>query len=313
MNEYLAFFLGVLCAGLGGELFVRGAAGLARLLRVKAGLIGATVVAFATSSPELSVSINAALTHQPSIALGDALGSNVVNVALILGVTLAFSRISQPGDMLRRDLPVALFIPVLTGVLCLDGEISRLDGALLLLLFASWLAATVLDGRRQRSESEGDANHQGDAPAGWLVVARGLTGLALLVLAGKLVVLGAAGIATALGVDPFVVGVIIVAIGTSAPELATAVMAKLRNLDEISLGTILGSNIFNGSFIIGIAALISPIKVPSQEVTLSLAFGILALLLCLPGRANTLERGRGAALLVLYASHLALLLRLPMP
>ena len=130
MNDYLALFLGVVCAAIGGELFVRGAVGLAHWARISPGIIGATVVAFATSSPELSVSINSAITGQPQIGLGNALGSNVVNVALILGLALLISGIKSPRDSVKRDFPVALLIPIITGALFLDGELSRFDGVL---------------------------------------------------------------------------------------------------------------------------------------------------------------------------------------
>jgi cation:H+ antiporter len=128
MNDYVALILGVACAGIGGELFVRGAVGLAHWARISPGIIGATVAAFATSSPELSVSINAALAGKSQIALGDALGSNVVNVALILALALVISGIQIPRDTIKRDFPVALLIPIITGLLFLDGELSRIDG-----------------------------------------------------------------------------------------------------------------------------------------------------------------------------------------
>ena len=154
MNDYLALILGVGCAGIGGELFVRGAVGLAFWARISPGIIGATVVAFATSSPELSVSINAALAGKPQIGLGDALGSNVVNVALILALALLISGIQSPRDSIKRDFPVALLIPIITGVLFLDGELSRLDGLLMLGMFIAWLVAAVIEARKQRSAAE---------------------------------------------------------------------------------------------------------------------------------------------------------------
>src|SRR5512145_2220419 len=135
MKDFLVLLFGVACAGLGGELFVRGVVGLAHWARIAPGLIGATVAAFATSSPELSVSINAALAGKPQIALGDAIGSNVVNVTLILALALVISGIQCPRDSIRRDFPVALLVPVLTGVLFADGTLSRADGLLMLGIF----------------------------------------------------------------------------------------------------------------------------------------------------------------------------------
>lgn len=306
MNDYAALLFGVVCAGLGGELFVRGAVGLAHWARVTPGIIGATVAAFATSSPELSVSINAALAGKPQIALGDALGSNVVNVALILGLALVISGIQSPRASVRRDFPVGLLIPPITGVLFLDGELSRLDGWLMLGMFFAWLVATIIEARKQRSAADEILGEH----RGWLVVLSCVSGLAFLVAAGNFIVTGARGIALALGVDEFIVGATIVAIGTSVPELATTIIAKLRGHDEVGLGTILGSNIFNGIFIVAVAAVIHPIAVAWREVAITLVFGFVALVCTYPARTGFIERRRGVLLLVLYAAYLAAVLQL---
>ena len=306
MYDYLALILGVVCAGIGGELFVRGAVGVAQWARISPGIVGATVAAFATSSPELSVSVNAALAGEPQIALGDALGSNVLNVALILGVALAISGIQCPRDSVKRDFPVALLIPAITGVLFLDGELSRFDGALLLGMFAVWLVATVIEARRQRSAAERVLGEQ----RGRLAALYCLAGLAFLVAAGRLIVAGAGGIARAHDIDEFIVGALIVAVGTSVPELATTIISKLRGHDEVGLGTILGSNIFNGIFIIGVAAVSHPITAAWREVAVTLAFGLLALAFSYPAANGRIERRRGALLLVLYAAYLAAALQL---
>ncbi len=201
MNDYVALFLGVVCAGIGGELFVRGAVGLAHWARISPGIIGATVAAFATSSPELSVSINAALAGKPQIALGDALGSNIVNVALILALALVISGIQSPRDSVKRDFSVALLIPIITGVLFLDGELSRLDGLLMLAMFLAWLVAAIIEARKQRSVAEEVLGEH----RGWLVVLSCVAGLAFLVAAGNLIVAGARGIAIAFGIDEFII------------------------------------------------------------------------------------------------------------
>ena len=305
MNDYVALSVGVICAGIGGELFVRGAVGLAHWARVSPGIIGATVAAFATSSPELSVSVNAALTGKPQIGLGDALGSNVVNVALILGLALVISGIQSPRDSVKRDFPVALLTPIITGVLFLDGELSRLDGFLMLGMFFAWLVAAIVEARKQRSAAEEVLGEH----RGWLVVLSCVVGLAFLVASGNLIVAGARGIAIALGIDEFIIGATIVAIGTSVPELATTVIAKLRGHDEVGLGTILGSNIFNGSFIVAVAAIIHPITVAWREVAITLAFGLVALVFTYPTRTGFIERRRGVFLLLLYAAYLAIILQ----
>lgn len=301
MSDYAILLAGVLAAAAGGELFVRGTVGLASWARISPGIIAATVAAFATSSPELSVSINAALAGTPEIALGDALGSNVVNVALILGLALTIAPLRSPRDALRRDFPVALMVPVITGALFLDGELSRTDGAVLLILFIGWFIATAVEARRQRSAAERILGESRIALAGAL----GLGGMALLVLAGKLIVTGATGIANAFGVDEFVIGATIVGIGTSAPELATTIVARLRRHDEVGLGTILGSNIFNGLLIVAVAAILHPITLRWQEVAVALIFGVTALALSYPLRSAVIGRPRGFMLLALYVAYLA--------
>lgn len=305
MNDYLTLLLGIACAGAGGELFVRGAVGLAHWARISPGIIGATVAAFATSSPELSVSINAALAGNPDIALGDALGSNVVNVSLILGVALVISGIQSPRDSLKRDFPVAALVPILTGVLFLDGVLSRLDGLLLLGMFCAWIVAAVLDARKQRSSAPTVLGE----PRRWGVVLSCVGGLALLVAAGSLIVAGAKGIAAAYGVGEFLVGATVVAIGTSAPELATTVISKIRGHDEVGLGTILGSNIFNGMFVVAMAAIIHPIIMPWREVATALVFGLVVLAVAYPPRTGFIERRRGVLLLVLYVGWLTTILQ----
>ncbi|OGA31476.1 MAG: sodium:calcium antiporter [Betaproteobacteria bacterium RIFCSPLOWO2_12_FULL_64_23] len=309
MNEYVTFVFGVVCAGIGGELFVRGAVGLAHWARISPGIIGATIAAFATSSPELSVSINAALAGEPQIAFGNALGSNVLNVALILALALVISGIQSPRDSVKRDFSVALLIPVITGVLFLDGELSRLDGLLMLCMFFAWLVAAVIEARKQRSAAQAVLGEQ----RAWFAVLSCLAGLAFLVAAGNLIVAAARGIAISLGIDEFIVGATIVAVGTTVPELATTITAKLRGHDEVGLGTILGSNIFNGVFIIGVAAVIHPITVAWREVAIALAFGFVALVFAYPTRRGFIERRRGVLLLVLYAAYLATILQSPAP
>jgi cation:H+ antiporter len=305
MNDYVALGLGVVCAGIGGELFVRGAVGLAHWARISPGIIGATVAAFATSSPELSVSINAALAGRPQIALGDALGSNVINVAMILALALVISGIQSPRDSVKRDFPVALLIPIITGVLFLDGELSRFDGLLMLSMFLAWLVAAIVEARKQRSAAEGVLGEH----RGWLVVLSCAVGLAFLVAAGNLIVTGARGIAIAFGIDEFIIGATIVAVGTTVPELATTLIAKLRGHDEVGLGTILGSNIFNGILVVAVAAIIHPITVAWREVAIVLVFGLVAVVFTYPTRTGFIERGRGVLLLVLYAAYLATILQ----
>ncbi|OGT20183.1 MAG: sodium:calcium antiporter [Gammaproteobacteria bacterium RBG_16_57_12] len=305
MNDYALLLLGIICAGIGGELFVRGAVGLAHWARITPGIIGATVVAFATSSPELSVSISAAMVGKPQIALGDALGSNVVNVALILALALVISGIQSPRDSVKRDFPVAVLVPVITAVLFIDGVLSRLDGLLMLSIFIGWLVAAVIEARKQRSAAQ---EILGAHRAGFIALSC-VAGLVFLVAAGSLIVAGARGIAVSFGIDEFIIGATIVAVGTSVPELATTLIAKLRGHDEISLGAILGSNIFNGLFIVAVAAVIHPITVSWREVAVALVFGLVAVVLTFPTRQGFIGRRRGMLLLMVYAVYLTAILQ----
>ena len=305
MNDLMLLLGGVMCAALGGELFVRGAVGLAHWARIAPGIVGATVAAFATSSPETSVAVASALAGESAIALGDGLGSNVVNVALILGLALLVSGIQSSRDSIRRDFPVAVLVPVLTGALLIDGVLSRTDGCVMLAVFLVWLAATVHSAWRQRSASA--VVEPGEWR--WLTLLTSALGLAFLVAAGLSIVAGARGLALAFGVDEFIVGATVVAVGTSVPELATTLVAKWRGYDEVGLGTLLGSNIFNGVFVIAIAAIIHPISVARDEALVALAFGIAALLLCYPPRGGFIARRRGVVLLLLYFVYLLVVLR----
>ena len=304
MGDYAVLLAGCVCAGLGGEFFVRGSVGLALFLRISPGIVAATVAAFATSSPELSVAVSASLAGSPQITLGDALGSNVVNVALILGLVLAFSGMHCARDSIKRDFPVALLAPAVTAILLVDGVLSRLDALLMLCVFGSWLLATVVEARKQRDLAGGTDGHY----RFWPVLLSLVIGLAGLVVAGNLVVAGARGIAQTFGLGEFVIGAVIVAVGTSVPELATTLIACLRGHDEVGLGTVLGSNIFNGLFIVAIAAMIHPIRIFWQEVAIALTFGVLALVLAYPGQQGGIARWRGGGLLLLYASYVAMLL-----
>lgn len=304
LTDSVTLLLGVLLAGVGGELFVRGAVGIAAAARVPPGIVGATVAAFATSSPELTVAVTSGLEDRSELALGDALGSNVANIGLVLGLVLLVGPMRMAGGVVRRDIAAALSIPVVTGLLALDGTLGATDAGVLLVLFATWLGASITAARRERSAAEDVLGERAPARALlWSAV-----GLVLLVLAGRMIVSSTKGLGADLGLDAFVVGVVFVAIGTSVPELATAVIARVRGHDEVGLGTILGSNVFNGALIVPVAALLSPIDVDWGEIAVSLAFGLALVLLIAPVGGAVLGRARGLVLLGGYASSVVVLL-----
>lgn len=298
LDDLLAVLAAIALAAAGGEAFLKSILGAAIHLRVPKRVVAITLAAFATSSPELTVSSVAALAGEPQIGLGDALGSNVVNIALIFGLALLYGAVPTRRDDFGRDFYLALAVPVLTLVFVLDGQLARVEALLLLAAFAAWLAVTLRRALRERdAPAELDAR---ELSAGRSLLL-GALGLAALIAAGRLFVGGATGIASAFAVDTYVVGVVLVAIGTSLPELVTVLLSRLRGHDDVGVGTLIGSNLFNGLAIVGIAGVIHPIAVPLAEVALTLACGMAALLMLRPDRHGLIGRGRGALLLLLYA------------
>lgn len=292
----------IVLAALGGELFLKGVLGMAAALRVSKLLVATTLAAFATSSPELTVSTVAALAGRPEIGLGDALGSNVVNIALIFGVALLFGPVQVAPRELGRDFALALAVPGLTLWLARDGLLTRTEGIVLLLVFAGWLVCLLRAALAARGAQVADPDGQP-----WRSLLFGAIGLAFLVIAGRWFVGGATGVARALGIHAYLVGATVVAVGTSLPELVTVLLSRWRGHDEIGVGTLLGSNLFNGLAIVGTAASLHPIAAPPAEIAVALGAGLLALLLLIPGPAAVIGRGRGGLLLALYGLFVAAL------
>ncbi len=305
MNAYLSMLLGVIFAGVGGEFFVKAVVRFAQKARIAPRVVATTVAAFATSSPELSVAVNSALAGHSEIALGNALGANVINISLILAIALIVAGMNTPRESVSRDMPVAFMVPLLMAVLAMDGTFSRVDGLLMLGLFLVWLIVTVTEARRMR-----DSVPASDSPFHlWKNIGYGLAGLALLFASGSFIVEGATAIAESYGIAPFVIGATIVALGTTMPELATTLISLYRGHDEIGLGTILGSNIFNGLFIVGVAAIIQPFKVDFLETATALAFGAIVIFMAWPDKSGRLGRRRGILLIGIYVVYLVTIMQ----
>ncbi len=298
----VSLLAGVLLAGLGGELFLRGVLGFARWMRIPAAIAAATFGAFATSSPEVFVSTIAALKGEPAIGLGDATGSNVVNIALILAVALLIKPLVTRRKTIALDYGVAIGATLGIGLMAIDGSISRIEGGLLLLAWAAWMVAHVRAAQRQRSKPEAVA---GIRP--WRIAVDSASGLALLITAGSLVVSGATAIAAGFGIPPYLIGATLVALGTSMPELATTLVAVFRGHDDVGVGTLLGSNVFNALFIVGLTAVITPIPTQGAGLWIALAAGALAVACVWPGAREILTRARGVLLVVIYSITLSLL------
>lgn len=293
-SDVLTLLAAIPLAAIGGASFLNGMLGIAAKLRLPNVLVATTLAAFATSSPELAVSSLAALAGQPGIGLGDALGSNVVNFGLILGAGLLWGPLAANLADCRRDFLLALAVPVLTWLLMLDGTLVRAEGLLLLALFALWMVLVTRQAIACQREAPDSAGGTGGAGRALLQLGGGL---AALVLAGQLFIAGASAIALAMGLHPYIVGATVVAAGTSLPELVTVVFSRLRGHDDVGLGTLLGSNLFNGLAIVGVAAAIHPITVPRAAVGVALAFGMLTVLLVMP-RGGAI----GLALLAAYGA-----------
>ena len=280
----LLLFVGLALLIYGAELLVRGASALATSVGISRLVVGLTVVAFGTSSPELAVSVMSAWKGQPGIALGNVVGSNICNVLLILGLSAAAAPLVVARQVVRLEVPIMICTSVLLILFALDGELVRWEGTL---LFAGVISYTIWTVRRSRR----DLRDQPEADAAVPVISSRtrqlcqiITGLALLILGSKWLVDGAVAIARNLGVSELVIGLTIVAVGTSLPELATSVVASLRGERDIAVGNVVGSNIFNILCVLGMTTLVAPsgLTVPPAALTFDLPVMLAVAVVCLP-------------------------------
>lgn len=258
----IAVLIGLTLLMWSANRFIDGAASTAHHLRMPSLLIGMVIVGFGTSAPEMAVSAIAAAQTNAGIALGNAYGSNIINIALILGVTAVLRPITVRSTVLRKELPILIGVTVLAGIQLLDGVISRLDAAMLLAVFALFFGWTIWQGFRQRDDALGREMDQQVAPHTMSLrrsIAWTALGLVLLVASSRLLVWGAVVIARSLALSDLVIGLTIVAIGTSLPELAASIVAAKKGQHEIALGNILGSNLYNTLAVVGLAGVILPL------------------------------------------------------
>ena len=302
---------GLVFLALGAEGLVRGSAALARRLGLTPLVIGLTVVALGTSSPELVVSMEAALTGRGALALGNVVGSNISNIALILGITVLIRPAVVQLQLLRFDVPLLLACSLLLALALLDGALGRLEGSLFVLGIAGYTALAVCGARREAEPVHQAFDEALPEPAGaaWHDVLFVLAGAGGLVAGGNLLVEGAVAVGQRAGLSEAVIGLTIVAVGTSLPELATSVAAAAKGETDMAIGNVVGSNIFNILCILGLSALVHPLR-SSGLGAFELAAMILLVLLLLPLMRTgfRLERWEGALLLGLYGAYLAYLL-----
>ncbi len=254
----LALAAGAVMLYFGAEWLVRGSSGLARALGIPAFAIGLTVVAYGTSAPELIVGILAAWEDRGAIALGNAVGSNIANFGLILGATALIRPTQVQGGLLRREIPALLLTTAAVPALLFDGVIGRLEGSILVVGAIAWTWLSLRSGRSAQIVSDARAQERRSKPA--VLVAIALGGLVVLLLGGKLLVDGASSIARAFGWSERIIGLTIVAVGTSLPELATSLIAAFRKESALAVGNVVGSNLFNVMMVLGATAVVRPIR-----------------------------------------------------
>lgn len=311
----LAIVTGLALLVWSADRFVDGAAATAAHAGMPPLLIGMVVIGFGTSAPEMVVSALAASAGNPGLALGNAYGSNITNIALILGLVAVISPIAVHSQVVRKELPILAVITVLAAAQLWDGELSRLDALVLLLVFAGVMVWSIVQGFRKGAGAADDHFGEGlpahpmplRAAVIWLVI-----GLVLLVVSSRILVWGAVSIAQGLGVSDLIIGLTIVAVGTSLPELASAVAATRKGEHDLALGNVLGSNLFNTLAVVGIAAAIHPLAVEPAVLYrdwavmagLTVALFVMSYGFTGPGRINRIEGGTLLAVYLGYTGYL---------
>jgi len=314
----IAIVVGLALLVWSADRFVEGAASTADHFDMPPLLIGMVIVGFGTSAPEMVVSALAAFQGNPGIALGNAYGSNITNIALILGITALISPITVHSQVLHKELPILTAVTVLAGWQIWDGEISRVDALVLLGVFSGLMGWTIWEGLEQKSDALGSEmekelkGHAMPLPRAllWLIV-----GLVLLIVSSRILVWGAVELARLLGVSDLIIGLTIVAAGTSLPELASSVIAARRGEHDIALGNVVGSNLFNTLAVVGIAGAIHPMKTGSEvfhrdmPVMAALTLSLFFIGYGFRGSCGRINRFEGAILLCCYTGYTAYLIR----
>ncbi len=309
---FIAIVFGLALLVWSADRFVEGSASAARYFGMPPLLIGMVIIGFGTSAPEMVVSALAASQGNPGIALGNAYGSNITNIALVLGLTALIKPITVHSQVLRKELPLLALITALAAWQVRDGSITRVDAWVLLGVFAAFMGWTIWHGMRDKVDSLGqeieqelEAKTMPLRPAIlWLIL-----GLTLLIISSRILVWGAVEIAHAFGVSDLIIGLTVIAIGTSLPELASSIVATRKGEHDIALGNILGSNLFNTLAVVGIAGAISPMTVGPDVLTRDiLVMAALTLSLFIVGighsdRPGRINRFEAAGLLACYIGY----------
>ncbi len=298
--SFLMLIAGFILLIKGSDLFVDGVSSVAKMIGIPSVIVGLTIVSMGTSAPEAAVSIAAGINGSNEIAISNLVGSNIFNILCVAGASAAIMPFAVDKVVLKRDFPVCIAIMVAAIVMCLDGNVSRLDGVLLLLFFIAYMIYLVYDAVKRRISEESDEKLLSPVRSAVYIV----IGIAAIIAGAPIVVSAAKNIAYAFGMSETMVGFTIVAIGTSLPELIVSVVAAHKGESGIAIGNVVGSSIFNISFILGISAAANPIAVVDEsmrDLLLMLGVAILAFIFCITQRK--LNRTEGIALLAIYVAY----------
>jgi cation:H+ antiporter len=301
----LLFIAGLVVLVAGGELLVRGASRLAAAVGVSPLVVGLTVVAFGTSAPELAVSVQAGWAGNADIAVGNVVGSNIFNVLVILGISALVVPLIVSEQLVRLDVPIMVAASFAFVLVALDGRITQLEAGFLALALLAYLSMQVVLSARAGPPAGGSPHDTGNRATNILLM---LAGLGLLVLGSRWLVSAAVQIAEALGAPELIVGLTIVAAGTSMPEVATSIIAGVRGQRDIAVGNVIGSNIFNILAVIGIAGVVTPggIQVSAGALAIDIPIMVAVAVLCLPILLSqfTITRWEGLLFLAYYAMYM---------
>lgn len=307
MLKYLLLVGGFILLIKGADFFVDGSSSVAKRLKVPALIIGMTIVAMGTSLPETSVSVSASLLGKNDLAISNAVGSNIFNLMVVCGVCALLCPMAIGKDTLKKDLPFSIIV---AGVLLVLGaftkKVQRWGGIILLVMFAFFLYMMISSARKARDGAAEAANDEYKILPMWRCLLYIFGGAAAIALGGKMVVEGASDIARAFGMSDNLIGMTVVALGTSLPELVTSIVAARKGEVDMALGNVVGSNIFNILFVLGIAAAISPMAFTMNntiDTAVLIAMSLMVLLMCMPQKK--MLRWHGAAMLAVYAGYTA--------
>ncbi|HPU14176.1 MAG TPA: calcium/sodium antiporter [Aeromicrobium sp.] len=301
---------GLVLLVVGAELLVRGGAQIATRLGIPPMVVGLTVVSVGTSFPELAIGIDATLRDAGPLAVGNIAGTNIVNLLLILGLSAAMVPLAISTRTIRFELPIIATVSVLLVLLALDGELSRLDGLLLLATAVAYTLAVVrLAIADSRERSEQDATSDESLTRQILMVG---TGLGLVAVGADWLVQGSVDLASSLGISEVVIGLTIVAIGSSAPELVTTLVSTVRGERDIAIGNLIGSSIYNITFILGVTALVRPLGVTSELIRVDLPLMAFVALLLIPVfiTGRRVSRAEGISFVLAYLAYLGTIVAL---